>query len=287
VIDLCVDPATGQPIRVRIGRFGPFLQRGEGGAGNTASLPDDIPPADLTCERAVSLLEAKAAGPRELGVDPASGLKVYLATGRFGPYVQLGETPEKPAKAARGTKAAKAAPAEKPRRASLPKGVSEAQVTLEQALRWLSLPRDLGTHPETGQSIAASVGRFGPYVKHGDEFRSLAPDDDVYTITLDRAVALLKEPKGARRRQAAKVVLRALGPRPDTQAEVTLFDGRYGPYVSDGTTNASLPKTISPDAITLAEAVELLNQRAAAGPKKKGGARRAGGARKRAAAGVS
>ena len=284
VIDLGEDPESGQPVRVRIGRFGPFLQLGEGGQGNTASLPDDIAPADLTVEGALRLIRAKAAGPRTLGVDPNTGQNVYLATGRFGPYVQLGETPEKPAKAGKG---AKAAPVEKPRRASLPKGESEASVTIDKALKWLSLPRDLGAHPETGQPMLANVGRFGPYVKHGDEFRSLTPDDDVYTITSERAVALLKEPKVRRGRQAAaKTVLRELGNREDTQASVKLFDGRYGPYVSDGTTNASLPKTADPANITLAEAVELLNARAAAGPRKKGPARRGGG-RKRATAGVS
>ena len=272
VIDVGEDPATGQPIRVRIGRFGPFLQLGEGGPGNTASLPDDLPPADLTVEKALDLVRAKAAGPRVLGIDPATGQKVYLANGRFGPYVQLGETPEK---------AAKGAKAEKPRRASLPRGESEAAVTLDQALRWLSLPRDLGVHPDSGQPVQASVGRFGPYVKHGDEFRSLAPTDDVYTMTLERAVALLAEPKQPRRRQAAaKTVLRELGAREDGRV-VKLFEGRYGPYVSDGTTNASVPKGTDPMAISLSEATALLDARAGA-PRRRPAARRTG-ARKRAA----
>lgn len=270
VIDVCEDPATGQAIRVRIGKFGPFLQRGEGGAGNTASLPEELAPADLTCEKAVELLNAKAAGPRDLGTDSASGLKVYVNTGRFGPYVQLGETPEKPPK---GEKAPK------PKRASLPKGMSESAVDLATALRLLSLPRELGRHPESGESVVASVGRFGPYIKHGDEFRSLAPADDVYTVTFERALALLAEPKQPRRRQAAaKTVLRELGTREDGAA-VKVFEGRYGPYVSDGKTNASLPKGMDPANVGLHEAVELLDARAAAGPKKKGG-------RKTAAAGT-
>jgi DNA topoisomerase-1 len=273
VIDVGDDPETGQPIKVRIGRFGPFLQVGEGGPGNTASLPDDLPPADLTPEKAVSLVRAKAAGPRELGVDPATGQKVYLATGRFGPYVQLGETPEKPDK---GKKAPK------PRRASLPRGESEGDVTLEQALRWLSLPRELGVHPETGAPIQANVGRFGPYVKHGDEFRSLAPTDDVYSITLERAVALLAEPKVPRRRQAAaKTVLRELGARDDGRA-VKLYEGRYGPYVSDGTTNASVPRGTDPSALELREATALLDARAAGRPRRPAAGRRTGG-RKRTA----
>jgi DNA topoisomerase-1 len=240
---------------------------GEGGPGNTASLPEDLAPADVTIEKAMALVHAKAAGPRELGVDPASRQKVYLANGRFGPYVQLGETPEK---------TARDAAAEKPRRASLPRGETEATIDLPTALKLLSLPRDLGLHPETRQPVVSAIGRFGPYVKHGDEFRSLAPDDDVYTIDLGRAVALLAEPKQPRRRQsAAKTVLRQLGARADSSATVTLYEGRYGPYVSDGQTNASLPKGADPANIGLNEAVELLNARAAAGPKKKGGRGRA------------
>lgn len=267
VIEVGEDPETGQPIRVRIGKFGPFLQRGEGGPGNTASLPEELGPADLTVQQAVELLNAKAAGPRELGTDPASGLTVYVNNGRFGPYVQLGETPEKPAK---GTKAAK------PKRASLPAGMKEGDIDLPTALRLLSLPRELGRHPETGEPVVASVGRFGPYIKHGDDFRSLAAEDDVYTVTLERGLELLAAPKQSRRRQAAtKTVLNELGNREDTGAAVKVYEGRYGPYVSDGQTNASLPKGMSPANVGLHEAVQLLQAREAAGPKKKGGRARA------------
>jgi DNA topoisomerase-1 len=263
VVDVGVDPETGGTIRVRIGRFGPFVQVGEGGNGNTASLPDDLPPADLTAEKAMALVRNKAAGPRDLGVDPASGQHVYLATGRFGPYVQLGETPDKPAK---GSKAAK------PKRASLPKGVAEAEADLALALQLLSLPRPLGTHPADGGEVIAGAGRFGPYVKHGDEFRSLEATDDVYAVSLERALELLAQPKRSRRRQsAAPSVLRELGARADTGAAVRLLDGRYGPYVTDGKTNASLPKGADPAALGLREAVEMIDARAAAGPKKKGG----------------
>jgi DNA topoisomerase I len=280
VVELGVDPDSGQPIRARIGKFGPFLQVGDGGPGNTASLPDDLPPADVTVERAMALVRAKAAGPRELGADPGSGQTVYLATGRFGPYVQLGETPEKTTKRGKGT-------AEKPRRASLPRGVAEADVDLALALKLLSLPRRLGPHPADGEDVLASAGRFGPYVKHGDEFRSLDQSDDVYAIGLERALELLAAPKQVRRRQAAtRTVLRELGAREDTGAAVTLLEGRYGPYVSDGKTNASLPKGVSPASIGLREAVELLEARAAAGPGKKGrgrAPRRATGGRRKAA----
>jgi DNA topoisomerase-1 len=281
VVEIGTDPGSGAAIRVRIGKFGPFLQLGDGGPGNTASLPDDLAPGDLTVERAMTLIRAKAAGPRELGVDPATGQAVYLATGRFGPYVQLGDTPDKPAK---GTKAVK------PKRASLPRGVAEGDVDLGLALRLLSLPRALGAHPGDGQEVVASVGRFGPYVKHGDEFRSLEADDDVYTVGLERALALLAAPKHARRRQAAsRTVLRELGVRESTGAAVKLYDGRYGPYVSDGKTNASLAKGADPSTIGLREAVELLDARAAAGPRKKparrGGA--GGSRRRRTSAGAS
>jgi DNA topoisomerase-1 len=289
VVIIGTDPETGSEIRVRIGRFGPFLQLGDGGPGNTASLPDDLPPGDLTAERAMSLIRAKAAGPRQLGADPATGQPVYLATGRFGPYVQLGDTPEKPPKAAKGAKAPKGAKATKgdkaakPRRASLPRGVAEGDVDLSLALRLLSLPRVLGPHPGDGQEVVSSAGRFGPYVKHGDEFRSLEPDDDVYTVGLERALALLAAPKQARRRQSAtRTVLRELGVREDTGATVTLLDGRYGPYVSDGKTNASLAKGADPASVGLREAVELLEARAAAGPSKKPTRRgAAGGSRRR------
>ncbi len=158
-LDVGVDPEGGVPIRVRIGRYGPFLQRGEGGEGHTASLPDDLAPADLTVERAVALLNAKAAGPRVLGTDPATGLAVLVMTGRFGPYVQLGEMPENPKKG------------EKPRRASLIGEMTEQTVTLADALRLLALPRVVGAHPDDGAEVSANFGRFGPYVRHGTEFR--------------------------------------------------------------------------------------------------------------------
>jgi DNA topoisomerase-1 len=247
----------------------------------------------------MSLIRAKAAGPRELGADPATGQRVYLATGRFGPYVQLGETPEKlpkgtkppkGSKRPKGAKPPKGAKAEKPKRASLPRGVAEGDVDLSLALRLLSLPRVLGAHPSDGQEVVSSVGRFGPYVKHGDEFRSLDPDDDVYHVTLERALALLAAPKLARRRQSAtRTVLRELGVREDTGAAVRLLDGRYGPYVSDGKTNASLARGADPASVGLREAVELLEARAAAGPSKKPTRRgtTGGSRRRRPSAGVS
>jgi DNA topoisomerase-1 len=270
-IDIGTDPASTEPLRVRVGRYGPFIQRGEGGTGNTATLPRTLPPADLTVEKALALLKAKAEGPRSLGPDPATGLPVYVQHGRFGHYVQLGETPEK----------VKGKTPEMPKRASIPATISASAITLDEALLLLSLPRELGGHPGDGEIIVANRGRFGPYVKHGDQFRSLEDGDDVFTITLERAMELLAAPKKGRRRTMTRAVLRSLGARPDGGAQVQLMDGRYGPYVTDGETNASLPKSADPAAFTLAEAVDLLKARAEAGPSKKPvRARAAGGARR-------
>jgi len=178
LIEVGLDPESGHSIRVRIGRYGPFLQRGEGGEGNTASLPDDLAPADLTVEKAVAQLNAKAQGPRQLGEDPGTGLAVFVMNGRFGPYVQLGEMSD-------DKKAAK------PKRTSLLSTMTEESVTLDDALQLLSLPREVGKHPSDGEPIVASPGRFGPYIKHGKEFRSLESEERLFTVSLDEAVALL------------------------------------------------------------------------------------------------
>jgi DNA topoisomerase-1 len=274
-VDVGTDPSTGQPIKVRIGRFGPFLQRGEGGEGHRASVPDDVAPADFTVDEAVDLLNAKAEGPRSLGLHPDTGENVYLLTGRFGPYVQLGELPEKGSKAPR------------PKSASLPKSLfSEDSLTLDQAVQLLALPRALGSHPDDGKAIVANFGRFGPYIKHNDQYRSLPSEASVFEITLDEAVELFRQPKSSRRQASARQVLNALGPRPETGKPVQVLAGRYGPYVTDGTTHASLPKTADPAKVTLAEAEELLKAREAMGPPKKAGRARAGATRRPAAKGA-
>jgi len=272
-IEIGADPVTGEPLRVRVGRFGPFVQRGEGGPGNTATLPRHLPPADLTVEKALALIKTKAEGPKSLGADPATGQQVYVQHGRFGHYVQLGENPPR----------VKGKAAEKPKRASLPGGVSASAVTLDEALRLLSLPRELGAHPEDGEIVVAAIGRFGPYVKHGDEFRSLEDTDDVYTVSIERALELLKAPKKSRRRTATKTVLRSLGAHPQTGGEVKLMEGRYGPYVTDGQVNASVPKGSDPASLTLESAVALLKARAEAGPVKRRSAARFGNRGKRSA----
>jgi DNA topoisomerase-1 len=255
IIEVGKDPESKLDVRVRIGRYGPFLQLGEqADGGPRASLPEDLAPADLTLEKALALLKAKAQGPKALGVDPTSGQQVYVMHGRFGAYVQLGETPEDRT--------------EKPRRASLGRDYTEDTITLDVALRLLSLPRELGKGDD-GEAILANLGRFGPYVKHGSEFRSLEETDDVYTISFERAKELLAQPKKSMRRaRQAPKELKALGKHPESGEPVRVLDGRYGPYVTDGTTNASVPKGQQVDSLTMAAAVELLNARAAMGGKK-------------------
>jgi DNA topoisomerase-1 len=244
LISLGQHPDSGAPVVIRIGKFGPYVQVGQGDDAMNASVPEEMPPADFTLEQAIELVESRAKGPASLGNDPVTELPVFVMTGRYGPYVQLGETPE------RGSK-------EKPRRASLARDDSPESITLQRALELLSLPRLVGVDPETNEEITANFGRFGPYVKRGDEFRSLESDPAVFEVTLEEAIELLKQEKRSRR-TATKKVLRDLGAHPASGAVVQLIEGRYGLYVSDGTTNASLPKDMSADQIALDGAVDLL-----------------------------
>jgi DNA topoisomerase-1 len=265
LIDVGTDPESGQPVRVRVGRYGPFLQLGEGGPGNTASLPPMLPPADLTVEKAMTILRAKAEGPRVLGTDPETGQNVYVIHGRFGAYVQLGENPDKDSKA-------------KPKRASLLPSMTEASITLDEGLKLLSLPRELGTHPDSGQPVLAGLGRFGPYVKHGDEYRSLEADDNLFTIGLDRALALFAAPKRSARRQAAPKRVIARLESPAGGAPLQVLEGRYGPYVTDGETNASVPRGMDPATLSIDDARALIEARKGAAPRPKRGRAASNGA---------
>jgi DNA topoisomerase I len=256
VTSLGTDPATGAAVVVRIGRFGPYVQVGDGDDAVNASVPDETPPADFGLDRALELIATRAKGPDSLGDDPETGKPVFLMTGRFGPYVQVGETPEKGS-------------SEKPRRASLTKDDDPATLTLERAIDLLSLPRAVGRDPDSGEEIMANFGRFGPYVKRGDEFRSLDADGRVFEVTLEEALELFRQEKPTRR-GASRKVLRELGAHPASGATITLLEGRYGPYVTDGTTNASLPKDADPAQATLETAVELLRAREGAKPAKRG-----------------
>ncbi len=279
LLELGVDPESGEIVRVRIGRFGPFVQMADGGPGRTASLPDDIPPADLTVGKAIALVRAKAEGPRTLGVDPVADHNVYVMNGRYGPYVQLGETQEAPTGPRAKGKGQKAEKAEKPKRASLQAGMTESTITLDEALRLLSLPRVVGLHPDDDEPITTNFGRFGPYAKHGDEFRSLESEEDVFNISFDAALALIRAPKRSRRRQAAqKTVLLELV---QGTTKLRVLAGRYGPYVTDGTTNASIPKGLNAEAVTFEQATELLEARrnAAPSPRRAAGRGRAASAR--------
>jgi DNA topoisomerase-1 len=249
-IEIGQHPETGKPIVVRVGRYGPYLQK-EGNEGERihASVPDDMAPADLTVGEAVQLLEKAKKGAQLLGHEPTSHEPVYLAHGRFGAYVQLGETPEKGSKVP------------KPKRSSLPKGIKEEDVTLEQALVWLSLPRSLGVDPDSGEEVIAASGRFGPFIKRGDDTRSLTASDDVYTVELERALELLAQPKGRRsRRRGTRTVLRDFGSAAGT-GKLQLVDGPYGPYLTNGELNASLPKGTDPDQLTPEAAAAILEER--------------------------
>jgi DNA topoisomerase-1 len=241
---------TGHEIVVRVGRYGPYVQRDD---GETASLPPDIPPDELKVDMALDLIAKQAAGPTSLGTDPESELPVFVLTGRFGPYVQLGEQED-------GSK-------KKPKRASLFATQTPETVTLEEALQLLSLPRSLGDDSE-GREIVASPGRYGPYLKRADgDTRSLNTEDQLFTVTIGEAEALFAQPKQRRGRQQ-KPPIAELGQHPDSDAPVRVLDGRYGPYVTDGTTNATVPRGTDPAALTLPEAVALLRARAEMGPRK-------------------
>jgi DNA topoisomerase-1 len=241
---------TGHELVVRVGRYGPYVQREE---SETASLPPDIAPDELTIEVALDLIAKQAAGPVSLGTDPETGLEVYALTGRFGPYVQLGEQED-------GTK-------KKPKRSSLFASQTPETVTLDEALQLLSLPRSVGVDAEE-REILASPGRFGPYLKRADgETRSLAAEEQLLTITLAEAEALYAQPKARRGRQQ-KPPLAELGVHPDSGAPVRVLDGRYGAYVTDGTTNATVPRGTDPTELTLPEAIALLRARAEMAPKK-------------------
>jgi DNA topoisomerase I len=218
-------------------------------------LPPDIAPDELTVACALELIAKQAEGPRSLGTDPDTDLPVYVLTGRFGPYVQLGEQEE-------GTKKKK-----KPKRASLLSSQTPDTVTLDDALRLLSLPRVVGTDAE-GREIVASPGRFGPYLKRADgDTRSLTDEEQLFTVTLGEAEALFAQPKQRRGRQQ-KPPLAELGASPDNGAPVRVLEGRYGPYITDGTVNATVPRGHDPAGLSLDEAMGLLRAKAEQGPAK-------------------
>ncbi|MDE2764113.1 MAG: type I DNA topoisomerase [Gemmatimonadota bacterium] len=262
-VPLGTDPETDQAIRVRIGRNSVFAERGEGDGRETATIPDELLIDELTVERACELLTSRARGEEPLGIDPDTGLPVFLRSGRFGPYVQLGE-------ARKG--------GDKPRWVGLPKGMEPSEVDLDYALRLLSLPRTLGRDPESGEEVKAGLGRYGPYVARGREYRNLPSADTLFSVSLDEALVLLaREKRPARGATALKVV----GTHPADGSEIRLLKGRYGPYVTDGKVNASIPRGHDPMATTVEEAVELLARAAERKKNRPSRGRRGARARKR------
>ncbi len=233
-----------EEIAVRIGRYGAYVQLGD--TDQRASVPDQLPPDELTPEAALKLLDEAASGGRLLGNDPETGLPIHLKNGRYGPYIQIGEN------GGSGT--------EKPKMASLWPSMDPESVALEEALKLLSYPLELGAHPDSGDPVIATFGRYGPYVKCGTENRSLPDYDALDGITLDKAVEVLRQPKGGGRRAGASVIA-DLGKHPSSGDAIQVKTGRYGPYVTDGTVNATVPKGTDPATVTLEKGLELLAAR--------------------------
>jgi DNA topoisomerase-1 len=243
-IPLGVDD-RGRVVAVRVGRYGPYIQAGDDEV--RANIADDLPPDEIDLEQALHLLAQAARGDQPLGTEPESGLPIYLKTGRYGPYVQVG-----PDDANDG----------KPRRASVWPTMDPSEVTQEQALMLLSFPKTLGVNPANGEPVTVQDGPLGPYVKCGTENRSLRDHDHLASIDLDEALVLLAEPRQTRGRRGSASTLAELGPHPDSGKPVTVRNGKFGPYVTDGVVNASLPNGRSPQGLTIEEALDLLALRA-------------------------
>ena len=242
----------GDGIVVRVGRYGPYVENGDGGRAN---VPEDLPPDELTVDRARELLSQPAGVEHELGADPDTGRTIVAKAGRFGPYV----TEVLPDDAPKSTK---------PRTGSLLKSMSLDTVTLDDALKLLSLPRLVGVDPDSGDEITAQNGRYGPYLKKASDSRSLDSEEQMFSITLEEALKIYAQPK-TRGRRAAAPPLKELGEDPESGKPVVVKEGRFGPYVTDGETNATLRKDDSIDSISLLRAAELLADKRARGPVKR------------------
>jgi DNA topoisomerase-1 len=260
--DSNIDPKEARTIhlndleaKIRISRTGAYIESENG----NVNLPKDMPPADLDSEQIEKLLQ----GPSKLGLHPETGEPIYVKLGPYGPYIQLGDkTEENP----------------KPKNVSLPKGLKMEAVTMEQALGLLSLPRTLGMHPDTGRKVQASIGPFGPYIVHDlgkgedgkakKDYRSLKAGDDVTTITFERALEMLAQPKAVRGQRGAATPLREMGSHPSDGEPVNLYNGPYGAYIKHGKVNASLPEGQTVESLTMDMAVEALNAKAGTKAKK-------------------
>jgi DNA topoisomerase-1 len=246
----CPNCETGR-LSLKVGRFGAFI-----GCSN-------YPECNFTRQMTPGA-NGGVNGTKVLGEDPVTGLEVSLRGGRFGPYLQLGET-------------SKENDAEKPKRAGLPKGLAPDDVDLEKALALLALPREVGMHPEDGEPIVAGIGRFGPYVKHGKTYANIDSNEDVLTVGLNRAVSLIAEKKAnpGRGRRFGGDPGKSLGEHPDHGGPIVVKNGRYGPYVSHAGVNATLPSDMTPDSVTLEQAVGVLQARIAKGGGKRKAAKKA------------
>ncbi len=267
--DARIDPALFRSLelsnfdyKVRIGRFGPFIEKEAAGDEHRAqrvSIPQELPPADLKMEKAEELFRDKTETPRELGKDETGRKVIQLCKGPYGHYVQLTD----PHAAGTGGK---------PKRVSLPKDLQADDMTLEQARYLLSLPRVLGVHPRDQKEVQVQMGRYGPYVSHEGTNANLSNTDSLFTITLPRALELLAQPRRSRR--AAPKVLRELGPHPQEQEAIRVLDGFYGPYIKYGDLNVAIPKQTDPAAISVEEAVVMIEHRRRNPPKKRARRRR-------------
>jgi DNA topoisomerase I len=236
---------NAEPIAVRVGKYGPYIEQGE----RKATIPDDLPPDQMTLAKAIELLEQAQTGDEPLGLCPETGKPVFVKQGRFGPYVQRGSNDDE----------------EKPQNASLLKDMKPEDIDLETALKLLSLPRLVGQNPVNNEDVIAHNGRYGPYIKCEAETRSLPADISPLDVTIEQSLFLLAQPKTRGRRSASpKEPLKNFEkPSPVTQQEVKILDGRYGPYITDGESNASVPKGIEIADITFERALDLLAERAA------------------------
>ena len=241
LLDLPLENLNG--MQIFVGRFGPYVKMESNGEELTTSLPNDMDPADLSAEKLQELLKAEKEGPKSLGKHPETGDDVFVLSGRYGPYVQLGEVTEEK---------------KKPKRVSLLKGMKPEDVDLELGLKLLELPRSLGDHPETGKVVKAGVGRYGPFVLHDGTFKSLKKDDNVLEVGLDRAVELLKEKSKGRGGSSA---IQDLGKHPETDQPIKVMTGRYGPYLKYGRKNVSLPKGMEPEKVTMGDAVRVIDEK--------------------------
>ncbi len=266
---------VGDGITLRVGRYGPYLEgTGEAGEPLRASVPEDVAPDELTAEKARELLLTRNDSDRELGVDPATGYAIVAKNGRYGPYVTEVIPDDAPAVAEGGAapaKGRKKAPAKpKPRTGSLFASMALDTVTLEQALQLLTLPRVVGVDPESGDEITAQNGRYGPYLKKGTDSRSLESEEQLFYVTLEEALAIYAQPKQRRgQRAAAASALRELGTDPVSEKPVVVKDGRFGPYITDGTTNVTVPRGDTVEDLTPERAYELLADKRAKGPVKR------------------